>query len=262
MQTIYERLEKARFSISTPHECGYLPGSLSVTLMADPKLPWSSAIYQHFLEYGFRRSGSLVYRPYCPLCRACIPVRIPVNRFSYDRAMRRCWRHNQDLQVTMVSAQYSEERFNLYSRYITSRHGDGPMANPTVEGFCDFLLFPKIDVVFYEFRRQGRLVMVAVTDILPNSLSAVYTFFDPDEHKASLGTYGILWQVTEAVRLRKSHLYLGYYIQHCQKMSYKIRFHPLEALSENGWSTTIPHYEPDSLLLDELEEEEGLLDDP
>lgn len=240
MQEFYERLEKARFFISAPHECGYLPENLAVTLMADPKLPWNNVLYQHFLEYGFRRSGSMVYRPYCPLCHACVAVRIPVDRFRPDRSMRRCWQRNQDLEVTMTPARFNAEHFDLYCRYINSRHQDGPMADPSAEGFIDFLVTAKVDVTFYEFRRQGRLVMVAVSDILPRSLSAVYTFFDPEEYRNSLGTFAVLWQAVEAVRLEKKHLYLGYYIQRCRKMAYKTRFRPMEALSENGWSPTLP----------------------
>ncbi|MEO5352654.1 MAG: arginyltransferase [Magnetococcus sp. XQGC-1] len=221
--------------LSRPHECGYLPERQAATLFVDPDVAMNDSLYSFLLERGFRRSGGHVYCHYCPACRACQAVRVPVADYSFNRAMRRVWRCNQDLTVRVLPAGFSEERFRLYHAYISGRHHDGLMANPTPADFNDYLIASWSTTRFVEFRQGERLLMVAVMDILPESTSAIYTFFSPDEAARSLGTYAILWQIRATMGLDKSHLYLGYWISGCRKMDYKSRFQPLEILRGQQW---------------------------
>ncbi|MBF0448226.1 MAG: arginyltransferase [Magnetococcales bacterium] len=221
--------------LTPPHSCGYLPDQSASTLFVDPMYKMNAASFQFLLGRGFRRSGSQVYRPYCGACQACVPVRIPVSSWDMKRSFRRIIKRNRVLNVKICSPEFSEERFLLYKKYVASRHADGPMANPSESDFLSFLGCTWGKTLFVEFRLNDQLLMVAVLDHQAGTLSAVYTFFDPEEKKRSLGTYGILWAIEEARRLGKQWLYLGYWIDSCQKMAYKSRFFPLEAYVGQEW---------------------------
>ncbi len=226
--------------LSPEHDCGYLPGQQSTTLFVDPMHPMDTFTYEELLQRGFRRSGHNVYRPFCASCSACLSARVPVKRFQETRSLRRVWKRNRDLTVMERLPIFRIEHFNLYKRYIGSRHAGGPMDNPDYNDFLDFLTSPWSETRFYEFRRNDELVMVAVVDHQPHSLSAVYTFFEPDEHASSLGTMAILWQIAACRTLGLPMLYLGYWIPNCQKMAYKARFRPLEIYENKGWTPLEP----------------------
>lgn len=221
--------------LSPSHECGYLDGQQAATLFADPMLEMDNTLYEFLLERGFRRSGGHVYRHYCSDCESCVAVRVPVNLFKPSRTFKRVWRRNQDLEVMVKTPTFSQERFDLYHRYLGSRHPGGPMENPNPNDFLEFLTASWAMSRFVEFRLKGVLVMVVVLDLLPSGMSAVYTFYDPHHASRSLGTYGILWQIREANGLEKKYLYLGYWIDKSQKMRYKVRFQPLQGYQNNQW---------------------------
>ena len=228
-------MKELPFLATPPHPCNYLPGRQAVTLFTDPRAGMSTALYGQLAELGFRRSGSDVYRPMCQDCQACIPVRIPVARMVHRRRERRIWQRNAGFQVRLQDSGFRNEHYELYCRYIAARHSGGGMDNPTPEGYLQFLRSPWCETLFVEFREEGRLLAVAVTDVLPNGLSAVYTFYDPGVPARSLGTFTILWQVHEAGRRGLPWLFLGYWIDACEKMRYKGRFRPLQALRNGQW---------------------------
>jgi arginine-tRNA-protein transferase len=228
------------FYITAPHECSYLPDRDATTLFADPEVAIDTRLYSALANHGFRRSGSNVYRPQCTDCDACVAVRVPVDRFVPSRNQRRVVRRNADLSVRAVPASFVPEHFELYLRYIHSRHAGSSMDSPDSARYVEFLISPTIDTVFYELREGDRLLGVAVVDRLHEGLSAVYTFFDPDEKERSLGTYAILMQMREAQRLGLPWVYLGYWIKACTKMSYKDRFRPFEGYRNGRW---VPDHE-------------------
>ncbi|MDH5487889.1 MAG: arginyltransferase [Gammaproteobacteria bacterium] len=221
--------------LSMPHACSYLSRRTATSLFLDPRQPLDSHQYANFMRLGFRRSGDLVYRPHCRTCNACIPVRIPVNRFRPNRGQRRVWKRNHDLSVIARPQAYHQEHFELYQRYQASRHPGGGMDDPDPQKYMNFLGSRNIETVYYELRRAQTLLGVAVTDILPDGLSAVYTFFDPDEKQRALGIFAVLWQVEQARVRQLPWLYLGYWIKECSKMSYKGHYRPLEAFVQGQW---------------------------
>jgi arginine-tRNA-protein transferase len=79
--------------------------------------------------------------------------------------------------------------------------------------------------------------MVSMIDILEQGISSVYTFYDASITTASYGSYSILWQIEQARILGLPYLYLGYYIQESDKMSYKIKYQPLEGLIDDHWQS-------------------------
>jgi len=220
---------------SMPDTCGYLGGRQASNLVVDPELQLNPGAYQELLEQGFRRSGDHVYRPHCEDCQACIPVRIPVQQFIARQSHRRILKRNQDLKLHRMESHYDDEHFLLFKRYLMRRHADGQMANSTQDDYIRFLSCDWCQTDFLEWRLNGKLLAVAVTDRLPHALSAVYTFFDPEESRRSLGSYAILQQIILATKSQLEHLYIGYWIRDCQKMAYKIGFPPIEARINNEW---------------------------
>ncbi|MCK5640563.1 MAG: arginyltransferase [Gammaproteobacteria bacterium] len=228
-------LQQLAFYTTEVHPCAYLADREAVNLLADPAATMSTETYSTLINLGFRRSGSNVYRPHCPHCQQCIPVRVPVNNFSPSRSQRRVQRLNQDLSVTIKDAKFQQEHYDLYRRYIHSRHAGEGMDSDDPEQYARFLISDWCDTRFVEFRCQQNLLAVAVMDYLPGGLSAVYTFFEPDTAKRSLGSYAILWGIQQTQQLKLPHLYLGYWIEQSPKMSYKSNYRPLEGLHQNDW---------------------------
>ena len=221
---------------ATPvHECSYLESHEAVTVFADPEFRKDTALYSVLSRYGFRRSGQHIYRPRCPTCNACVPVRVPVREFTPRRSQRRAWQANQDLQVNPREPVFDEEHFALYRRYLESRHKGGGMDNPSRDQFMEFLASPWSETVFYEFRLGGRLLGVTVADRLEDGLSAVYTFFDPESGNRSLGVFAVLWELEQAKHQGLDWLYLGYWIGAAPKMRYKTEYQPLEFFQSGHW---------------------------
>lgn len=217
------------------HPCGYWPERIARDLVLDPRDPRLAQFYPQALRWGFRRSGDIVYRPHCQGCRACVAVRIPVAAFRPGRSQRRCLAHNADVKARVVPAERNEERLALYRRYLRARHPQGGMDGHGAAEFDQFLLGSWTEGRFLELRVQDRLLALAATDLTDNALSAVYTFYDPDQAARSPGTLAILRQIEWARREGRDHLYLGYWIDGHGKMDYKRRFRPLEAFDGRGW---------------------------
>ena len=196
--------------------------------------------YPSALAQGFRRSGGHVYRPDCRTCNACVPVRVQVRDFHPDRSQRRCIRDNADVTTHMVPPLRTQENFALYQCYLSARHADGPMADSDTDDFDRFLASAWSPTHFMELRCAGKLLGVAVTDVLPHAFSAVYTFFDPAEQARGVGTLAVLRQIEMAKHTGRDYLYLGYWIDSHPKMNYKSRFRPLQTLDRTGWRELLP----------------------
>lgn len=219
------------------HPCSYLKDRSATTIFVDPLLSMNGRIYSELSDFGFRRSGSHVYRPNCRNCHACIPVRIPVSLFKPNRAQRRCIKRNIDVSTCVVSSIATNEHYSLYERYISARHADGDMFPPTRDQYHDFLSAEWEVTRYLELRHGGKLIGVAVSDRLDQGLSAIYTFFDPEEDSRSLGVLAVLRQIELASTLGLPYVYLGYWIRECDKMRYKSQYRPLQMFINNNWLT-------------------------
>ncbi len=221
--------------ITTESPCSYFDDRMSCNLVPDPALRLNMPTYNQLIQHGFRRSGSYCYRPHCKDCQACLACRIPANDFIFNRSQKRCLKANKDLTLSVVNADFSDEYFALYRRYLDSRHTDGSMTDPAEEDFKQFLYCKWSDTQFLEFRLDGRLVAVAVTDIVSDGVSAVYSFFEPEMAKNSLGTYCVLKQIEYAKRQGLDYVYLGYWIKDHPKMHYKNNYRPLQIYRDDAW---------------------------
>jgi len=224
-----------QYYLSPAQPCAYIPERQAIMATIDPHATLDQNMYTQLAALGFRRSGSHVYRPQCPDCRSCIPLRIPVANFLPNRSQRRTWKRNQNVQVNDSGVGFDERHFALFQRYVNKQHRDGGMDNPEVSDYLSFLTSPGIDTRFLEFHLDGQLLAVAVTDHLDNGLSAVYTFYDPDMSQRSPGVFTLLWQIEHSRHLGLSWLYLGYWITECRKMGYKNQYTPCEILTLDGW---------------------------
>jgi len=218
-----------------PHDCSYLAQRKATTAFIDPHFPKDMELYENLSQHGFRRSGEHLYRPDCHGCHACIAVRVPVADFQPRRVQKRIWKRNQDLVIVPQAAVFKQEHFDLYCDYITLRHQGGGMDNPTPDNYIQFLSSQWSETVFYEFLLEKQLIAVAVVDKFEQALSAVYTFFSSEHEQRSLGVYAVLWQIELAKQLNLKWLYLGYWIEECQKMSYKTDYQPLEYYQYGVW---------------------------
>jgi arginine-tRNA-protein transferase len=200
------RSDVVRLFQTLPHPCGYFSDRTAQNIVIDPSAPQLPQIYD-----------------------------LPVGRFRPDRSQRRCVARNADVSVHVAAATYSDEYFALYRRYLRARHPDGGMDDARPEDFARFLYTAWSPTRFVEFRRGERLLALAVTDFCAAGLSAVYTFYDPDEDARGLGTFAILSQLQLARERALPFVYLGFWIDGHPKMHYKTRFRPLEVLRQNAW---------------------------
>jgi arginine-tRNA-protein transferase len=195
---------------------------------------------------GFRRSQSIAYRPACETCRACISVRVLVEDFRPTRSMRRVIERNRDVVGEMRVPVPTSEQYSVFRSYLDARHRDGGMADMTVLDYAMMVEDSHVDTRMIEYRQRpsersshelgnGRLVSVALTDVLSDGLSMVYSYYDSDESSRSLGTFMILDHIERAHRMGLSYVYLGYWVEGSRKMAYKGRFLPQQRLAPDGW---------------------------
>ena len=230
-----------QFFRSGPMPCPYLPGRVERKLFTRLAGITAPEVNSALSQAGFRRSHDIVYRPVCPACSACIPVRIPVAMFKPNRSLRRVLKVNRDLTVREVNAEATGEQFRLFSTYQHGRHGDSDMARMGMSDFIAMIEEGAYDSALFEARdSEDRLVAAILTDRLADGVSAVYSFFDTSLAGRSLGTFLVLKLIEHCQINGLSHLYLGYWIADCRKMAYKGRFRPLEALGANGWTPAPP----------------------
>lgn len=227
--------QTARFYYSAPAPCPYISGRTERRIFADLSGPDAALDYDVLSEAGFRRSLGFAYRPACPGCNACVPVRIPVEDFALTRRWRRVKARNAELVVDIRAARATAEQFELFTRYQRARHADGDMSHMDFGDYRTMIEVGAANSFVAEFRQESTLVAACLTDRLGSGLSAVYSFFDPAAARRSLGNYIILWLVEAARTERLSHVYLGYWIAESRKMAYKSQFRPLEILSKEAW---------------------------
>ncbi len=234
-----------QFYLTAPSPCPYLPGQEERKVFTHLVGERAGELNDLLTHGGFRRSQSIAYRPACESCRACVSVRVVAKDFRPTRSMRRIAERNGDLIGEMRVAVPTSEQYSVFRSYLDSRHRDGGMADMTVLDYAMMVEDSHVETRMVEYRRRGpdssingrggTLLAVALTDVLSDGLSMVYSFFDSDEAPRSLGTFMILDHIARARRMALPYVYLGYWVHGSRKMDYKGRFLPQERLTGDGW---------------------------
>jgi arginine-tRNA-protein transferase len=225
------------FHRSVPLPCPYVEGRLERRIVAELDARQVGAgLFDDLTAAGFRRSHNMIYRPACPTCNACVPLRIVVGRFTPRRSLKRTWRANQEVGAAVMAPRATQEQYALFHRYQRARHGAGDMALMTFADYQALVEESAADTKLLELRDpDGTLVGCCLYDTTSDGLSAVYSFYDAGHGRRGLGSM-IVMQLVELARARgRPYVYLGYWIEECRKMAYKIRFTPVEALGPDGW---------------------------
>lgn len=231
-----------QFFLTAPQPCPYLPGRFERKVFTHLVGERASEINDLLTQGGFRRSQNIAYRPACETCRSCISVRVLARDFVRSANMERIWRRNTDIRTSQCRAEPSSEQFQLFRKYLEARHADGGMAGMSVMDYAMMVGDSHVNTQVTEYRihrpeteDHGRLVAVSLDDAMSDGLSMVYSFFDPEEHRRSLGTYLILDHIERVRKAGLPHVYLGYWVEGSRKMEYKVRYFPQEHLGMTGW---------------------------
>ena len=216
---------------SEPHRCSYLPGRTAEDVFTAPAT-LHPAVYQLFMDAGFRRSGSIVYRPDCEGCRECVPIRVPVAHFAPSRSQRRVLKRNRDVRMEIGTPAFNDDKWRLYVDYLRYQH-DGSMSQ-TREDLESFLYRSPTKTLEMTYWLEKRLVGVGIVDVTPVALSSVYFYFDPVEGRRSLGVHSALTEIEECRRRGLAWWYIGYFVRDCRRMNYKADYRPHELLGADG----------------------------
>lgn len=211
-------------------ECPYL-ADREIRLDLGVVLP-DRDYFDDLLARGHRRLGQVFYRPGCAGCRACVPIRVPVDAFMPSKSQRRLWRRVAPrYEVHVLPPLYHDEHFELYARH--SLHVAEDNTPGDAESYARAFLTSSVQTHLIEYRSEGQLVGASILDEGSTALSSVYVFWDPDLAELSPGTFSALWELRWAADLGKDHYYLGYWIGDCDRMNYKNRFRPYELYDWN-----------------------------
>lgn len=225
------------FFLTPPHPCSYLEDEEAQTLFLSPEIHSNKMLYSALISKGFRRSGEHIYRPHCANCNRCISVRIPVNQFTLNKQQKRCLRKSKIFSTNIEPAKFNQQHYQLFDKYVSQRHQDGDMYPTSTRQYKEFLLSDWLESNFFNFTdiKTNKLIATAVFDVVENGLSAIYTYFDPDYSKYSLGRLAILNLIQHAIDKNLDYVYLGYWIKSSPKMSYKGLYRPLECFVNERW---------------------------
>ena len=232
---------KLRFFLTAPTACPYLPEREERKVFTHLPLSDGPTVNDSLSQVGFRRSQNIAYRPACETCDACVSARIPVADYAFSRSERRTLDRNADLERHLVEAEATTEQFVLLRRYLHARHADGGMADMTWPDYVSMVEDTAVRTHLLEYRTRsddrgpGDLIACVLVDLLSDGLSLVYSFYEPNLARRSIGSFIILDHVRQATALAAPYVYLGYWVAGSPKMAYKARFSPLEILRPGGW---------------------------
>lgn len=241
-----EPRDAPQFYLTAPSPCPYLPGREERKIFTHLVGRRAGELNDMLSQSGFRRSQTIAYRPACEGCSACVSVRVRVEDFKPSRSQRRIQSINDDLIGEMRPNQASSEQYALFRSYLDARHAEGGMADMAMLDYAMMVEDSHVETMVVEYRRRspdssflnrgdGPLLGCCLVDLLPDGLSMVYSFYEPDQTRRSLGAFMILDHIDKAGKLGLPYVYLGYWVAGSRKMDYKAQYYPQERLGHDGW---------------------------
>ncbi|HUF87628.1 MAG TPA: arginyltransferase [Thermohalobaculum sp.] len=237
----HETSLKAQFYLTAPQPCAYLAGREERKVFTTLHGPTAVGVNNALSLKGFRRSQSVIYRPACVGCTACMSIRIPARHFRASRSQRRMLGRNRDVVRRPCEAWATESQYNVFRRYLDNRHSGGGMADMDAFDFASMVDETPVNSTVVEYSVADpdtgaeRLVAACLSDVLADGLSMVYSFFDPAQDRRSLGSYMILDHLALAMEMGLPHVYLGYWVAGSPKMDYKVGYRPFELCDGGNW---------------------------
>lgn len=228
-----------QFYMTAPSPCPYLMGKRERKAFTNLAIPDADLVHNTLSQSGFRRSQSIAYRPACPSCNACRSVRVPVRDFELTKRWRRVVNRNKDIVASPARAVATRQQYRLLKKYLNTRHEAGGMSDMSYRDYNSMLTDSPVQSLLIEYRLgdepDAPLIGAAISDVLRDGLSMVYSFFDPAYASRSLGSLMVLEHIRRAAELGLPHVYLGYWVEGSGKMDYKRQFTPLEVLEGERW---------------------------
>ena len=236
-----QRHANLRFYLTEAQPCPYLPQRMERKVFTPLRGNRAADLNDTLSVNGFRRSQNVAYRPQCPGCNACVATRVVTGEFKPSRSDKRTIKRNKHLRRVVRPSLATEEQYQLFRKYLASRHAGGAMADMDALDFASMVEDSTVrtQVVEYHEITEGEeplLVAACLTDVMADGVSLVYSFFDPEKQRDSLGNYIILDHIDLSNALGLSYVYLGYWVDGCRKMAYKTRFNPTETLIGTEWT--------------------------
>lgn len=236
-------VRKMKFYLTSPQPCPYLPGQMERKVFANLAVDGAINLNDTLTRNGFRRSQTIAYRPACKACGACRSVRIDVNAFQMSKRWKRVIAKNASLEREATQARATREQFRLLKKYLNARHPGGGMTEMEIRDYAGMVDASPVQTAVFEYRNRrepgqeddGALQATALTDVLRDGLSMVYSFFRPELSERSVGSFMVLDHVRIAAELGLPYVYLGYWVRGSDKMGYKADFSPLEVFDGDTW---------------------------
>lgn len=235
-------VRRMKFYLTSPQPCPYLEGKQERKVFANLAVDGAVNLNDSLTRSGFRRSQTIAYRPACAACNACRSVRIDVAAFVWGRRWRRVMNRNAGLVRLPQHAKATREQFRLLMKYLHHRHPGGGMTEMDIRDYVGMVDASPVRTVVFEYRNapefagdEGDLEAAALTDVLRDGLSMVYSFYRPGLEARSVGSYIVLDHIRCAAELGLPYVYLGYWVKGSPKMGYKSDFMPLEVYENDSW---------------------------
>ena len=234
-----------QFFLTHSQKCAYLPNRLERKIFTKLETENGESLNNSLSKQGFRRSQNILYRPACQECTACFSARINVSKFCKSKSQKRIINKNRGIVRSIKNPWATEEQYALFNKYLHYRHINGGMTEMEIYEFAAMIEESSVLSKVVEYHSKGQLfestlIGASLTDILEDGVSMVYSFFDPEIRKNSLGKYIILDHIEYAKQLNLPYVYLGYWVPKSNKMGYKNEFSGIEVFNNGIWHELKP----------------------
>ena len=224
--------ELQQYFVHTSYDCPYgLPHKAIYSQALFDIMP--DFIMGAYLAAGYRRNGNIIYTMHCKDCKECVPIRINPPEFKANRNQKRVWQKNRDIEVTINPLTCSQENLVLLEKFLAGRYPGRDSS--ALDHYTGFFINHITTSVEFSYRVGSRLVGVAIVDLSPSWLNAVFFYFDPADAERSPGTFNILYLIEFCRQKKIEFVYLGYWIKNVNSMKYKANFKPHSIFRGNTW---------------------------